>query len=214
MSFFVKLFQIVNILSSKYNIDESHGIIHSMQILHYAHDIYENEKMNFPILQSEQQKNIIYTAAILHDMCDKKYVDENVGILEIQNKWNSLFLEEKDYENTLEIATKIMSTMSYSKVKKIGFPTDLGDYEIAYHIVREADLLCAYDFDRSMIYHIRKDNCNILDAYHNAHSIFTDRILRHNIDNLFITEYGKKKSLQLHIQSIQQLMTWKKLLRV
>jgi hypothetical protein len=214
MSFFVKLFQIVNILSSKYNIDESHGIIHSMQILHYAHDIYENEKFNFPILQSEQQKDIIYTAAILHDMCDKKYVDENIGIIEIQNKWNNLFLEEKDYENTLEIATKIMSTMSYSKVKKSGFPTDLGDYEIAYHIVREADLLCAYDFDRSMIYHIRKNNCNILDAYHNAHSIFSDRILRHNIDNLFITEYGKKKSLQLHLLSVQQLMTWKKLLRV
>jgi hypothetical protein len=47
MSFFVKLFQIVNILSAKYNIDESHGIIHSMQILHYAHDIYENEKYNY-----------------------------------------------------------------------------------------------------------------------------------------------------------------------
>jgi len=211
MSFFIKLFQLVNVLSAKYNIDESHGILHSMQILHYANNIYENEKYNYPILQNETQKKIIYTAAILHDMCDKKYMNEGEGIIEIHNNWNNIFVGEKDYENTLDIATEIMQTMSYSKVKKSGFP-DLGDYQMAYHIVREADLLCAYDFDRSMIYHIRKNNCDVLESYQNAHSIFNDRILRHNIDNLFVTEYSKKTSMQLHIQSIQRILTWKKIL--
>ena len=211
MSFFVKLFQLVNVLSAKYNIDESHGIIHSMQILHYADNIYENEKYNYPILQNETQKKIIYTAAILHDMCDKKYMDEEEGILEMHDRWNNIFVGETDYKNTLDIATEIMKTMSYSKVKKSGFP-DLGEYQMAYHIVREADLLCAYDFDRSMIYNIRKNNCDILEGYQNAHSIFRDRILRHSIDNLFVTEYAKKKSMQLHIQSIQRIMSWKKIL--
>jgi hypothetical protein len=98
-------------------------------------------------------------------------------------------------------------------VKKNGFP-ELGVYDMAYHIVREADLLCAYDFDRSMIYHIRKNNCDILEAYMNAHNIFCERILKHNIDNLFVTEYGKKISIQLHIQSIQRMMSWKKILRL
>lgn len=211
---FVKLFNIVNLLSSKFNIDESHGLLHSMQILHFANEIYEHEKYNYPILQSEKQADIIYMAAMLHDMCDKKYINETEGILAIQELWKNppSEKEESDIEK-LQIAIEIMQTMSYSKVKTAGFP-ELGDYQMAYHIVREADLLCAYDFDRSIIYHIRKNGCDIRDAYKNAHDIFRDRILRHNLDNLFVTDYGKRKSMHLHIQSIQRILTWKKLLYV
>ena len=126
MSFFMKLFQIVNILSTKYHIDESHGILHSMQILHYAHDIYENEKHNYPILQCEQQKEIIYIAAILHDMCDKKYMNETEGISEIHNKWNQFFVAELEDEKrgrdekrggdeNLEIAIKIIKIINIFK---------------------------------------------------------------------------------------------------
>ena len=210
MFFFTKLFQIVHILSAKYHIDESHGLLHSMQIVHYANDIYQHEKHNYPILQSEQQQKIIYVAAILHDMCDKKYMNETEGILEIQQKYDELFVGEGDKE-IMDIATKIITTMSYSKVKVVGFP-DLGDYQMAYHIVREADLLCAYDFDRSMIYHMNKYNCNLLEAFHSARNIFNERILRHNIDNLFVTEYSKRTSITLHIHSIKRLLSWNKLL--
>jgi hypothetical protein len=63
-----------------------------------------------------------------------------------------------------------------------------------------------------MIYHIRKNNCDIIEGYQNARAIFRDRILRHNQDNLFVTEYGKRKSMQLHIHSIQRMLTWKKIL--
>lgn len=208
MSIFVKIFKIVHILSAKYNIDESHGVLHSMQIVNYANDIYQHEKHNYPILQSDQQQKIIYVAAVLHDMCDKKYMNETEGMLEIHNKWDEIVGEDKEI---LEIATQIMNTMSYSKVKVAGFP-ELGDYQMAYHIVREADLLCAYDFDRSMIYHMRKYNCNIVEAFHSARNIFNERILRHNVDNLFVTEYSKRTSFRLHIQSIQRLMSWNKLL--
>jgi len=208
MFFFTKLFQIVNILSAKYNIDESHGLLHSMQIVHYANDIYQHEKYNYPILQSERQKNIIYVAAVLHDMCDKKYVNETEGMMEIREKWNEIFGED---EEILDIASKIINSMSYSKVKVVGFP-ELGDYQMAYHIVREADLLCAYDFERSMIYHMRTTNCNLVEAYHSARIIFNERILRHNIDNLFVTEYSKRTSITLHVHSIKRLLAWNKLL--
>jgi len=119
-------------------------------------------------------------------------------------------VDDNDKE-IMDIATQIITTMSYSKVKVVGFP-DLGDYQMAYHIVREADLLCAYDFDRSMIYHMRKNNCNLLEAYHNARNIFNERILRHNIDNLFVTEYSKRTSITLHLHSIKRLLSWNKLL--
>ena len=209
MFFFTKIFQIVNILSAKYNIDESHGLLHSMQIVHYANDIYQHEKYNYPILQSERQKKIIYVAAVLHDMCDKKYINETEGMVEIHQKWKDIFGEE-DTE-ILDIASKIINSMSYSKVKVVGFP-ELGDYQMAYHIVREADLLCAYDFDRSMIYHMRTRNCNIVEAYYNARNIFNERILRHNSDNLFVTEYSKRISITLHVHSIKRLLAWNKLL--
>jgi len=206
MSLFLKLFHYVNLISMKRGIDESHGIMHSMNTLHFAHQIYESEKYTFPILQ--EQTNIIYISAVLHDMCDKKYMNETEGIEDME-----LFLENKIPLTDISMIKKIVSTMSYSTVKKNGYP-DLKEYQHAYHIVREADLLTAYDFDRSMIYHMRKQNCDIEEAYHNAHNIFIQRILKHNQDKLFITEYSKSKSIELHNIALQRMLTWKRLLHV
>jgi hypothetical protein len=118
--------------------------------LNYAHNIYESELPKYPFLIDHQK--IIYVSAALHDMCDRKYIDEDLGIKQIQ-----YFLEDKMDHNEIEITKKIITTMSYSKVKKNGFP-ELGEYQQSYHIVREADLLCAYDFDRCMIYNLNKKN--------------------------------------------------------
>ena len=81
MYFFSKLFNFVLLASAKYNIDESHGITHSMNVLHFANEIYEAELPKNPRLYENQK--IIYTAAVLHDMCDKKYMDERDGISDI-----------------------------------------------------------------------------------------------------------------------------------
>jgi len=143
MSLITKLFHFVLYASSKYNIDESHGLSHSMNVLNFAHNIYINELPDFPFLK--EQERIIYTSAILHDMCDKKYMNENEGIYEIEE-----YLQEKLDPIEIDLTKTIISTMSYSTVKKKGYPL-LGTYQLAYHIVREADLLSAYDFDRCMI---------------------------------------------------------------
>ena len=78
-------------------------------------------------------------------MCDKKYMDEKEGIKEIEK-----FLESKLSDDEINIILSIITTMSYSTVKANGYP-DLGFYQTAYHIVREADLLSAYNFDRCVI---------------------------------------------------------------
>jgi HD superfamily phosphodiesterase len=88
MSLLTKLLHFVLLVSKKCNIDESHGLSHSMNVLHFAHNILENEKKNYPYL--ENQSKIIYVSAAIHDMCDKKYVNEKEGIGKI-NK----FLEDK-----------------------------------------------------------------------------------------------------------------------
>jgi HD superfamily phosphodiesterase len=207
MNILSKLFNFVLLTSKKYNIDESHGLSHSMNVFHFANKIYQDEVINYPILKN--QENIIYVSAILHDMCDKKYMDEKDGLKEIET-----FLENEDILKPSEIGVckQIMSTMSYSKVFVDGFP-NLGSYQKAYHIVRESDLLSAYDFDRCMIYKMNMNQgTNIEDAFQNALELFNKRVLKHNDDNLFLLDYSKRESILLHNSALQRINSWKKII--
>ena len=198
------LLKFVKLNSIKYNIDESHGLGHSMEVLFNAHQIYNANVLEYPFLKN--QEPVIYTSAIIHDMCDKKYMNQTEGIHQI----NSL-LNFKLNLADIYMTDKIISTMSYSNVKCNGFP-ELGNYQLAYHIVREADLLAAYDFDRSIIYHMYKTEGDFLKSYANALEIFEKRVLRHHTDELFITDYSKKRGLELHNNAILQIQSWKNII--
>jgi len=206
MSLLSKLFQFALLTSKKYSIDESHGISHSMDILHYASNIYSNEVKKDHSL--EKFEKVIYISAILHDMCDKKYMDEQEGIQRIE-----LFLKEKISKEEIDITKSIISTMSYSKVKVNGFP-NLKEYQSAYHIVREADLLCAYDFDRCMIYNLNKYSDDIVSAVYAAERLFENRVFKHFEDKLFINEYTKIEAFYLQSKAVIRLNDWKKIIKV
>lgn len=206
MSLLTKLFNFVLLTSAKYNIDESHGLSHSMVVLHNAHKIYENEVPLNPYLL--QQENIILTSAALHDMCDKKYMNEYEGIKLIED-----FLKDKLDNEEIEITKKIITTMSYSTVKKNGFPS-LGVYQHAYHIVREADLLSAYDFDRCMIYNMNKSNSTIEYAFNDSYNLFQNRVLKHNKDGLLLTDYSIRKSHILENKAMTRIDQWRKILKI
>jgi HD superfamily phosphodiesterase len=203
---FNSFFNFILLLSKKYNIDESHGIRHSMDVLQYANNIYMSEKTNNPYLNNHQ--NIIYAAALLHDMCDKKYVNEKEGLKEIE-----IFLEDKLSNTEIDVTKQIISRMSYSTVKKLGYP-DLGEYQLAYHIVREADLLSAYDFDRCVIYNMHKLHGNFESAYTDSLNLFENRVFKHIDDNLFVTEYSKNLAHHLHSTSISRIISWRNLLKI
>jgi len=198
------LLRFVQMTSMKHRIDESHSLGHSMEVVHYANHIYMDNVIKHPELHN--QEAIIYTAAIIHDMCDKKYLNQKDGIHQI----NDLLKHKMNYHE-IDKVEKIISTMSYSTVKKNGYP-DLGNYQLAYHIVREADLLTAYDFDRSVIYHMYKTDGDFLKSYDNAIDLFNNRVLKHHTDNLFVTDYSKKKGLELHEKALIQMNTWKKII--
>ena len=184
-------FKCVMEFTKKYNIDESHSLKHSMEVLRFAENIYASELGKNPSLYT--QKNIIMASAILHDMCDRKYVsDEAAAIHEIRT-YMAGFLTECE----LDIVVYIITTMSYSKVKKNGYP-DLGQCQLAYHIVREADLLAAYDIDRCIIYGMSVDKIAYSVAVERANVLFVDRVLKYRSDGLFVTEWSKAKSLELH----------------
>ena len=114
--FFREVFKFVMAMSAKYSIDSTHDISHTFQVLNYAFKIYEQEQYTFPPLKN--QEKVIYTAAALHDMCDRKYVNVDTGKDEINT-----FLEKNAIKpNEQKAIVDIIDTMSYSKVKKTGFP--------------------------------------------------------------------------------------------
>ena len=138
-------FRCVMEFTRRYNIDESHAVKHSMEVKRFAEQIYESEVAKNP--QLESQKNIIIGSAILHDMCDHKYVSDEAAVIgEIREYMRDWFTDAE-----FDVVRSIISTMSYSKVMKVGFP-NLHEYQTAYHIVREADLLASYDIDRCIIF--------------------------------------------------------------
>ena len=210
MNLLVNTMQFVVLMTKKYKIDESHGLSHSMNVLHFANKILIEQIEIDPTLKNCSHMRIIYISAVLHDMCDKKYIDVAEGIDEI----NTCLQDAKVSEEEIRIVNQIIDTMSYSKVKENGFP-DLGIYMNAYHIVREADLLSAYDFDRCMIYNMYnkpEKGADVHYAFSDALKLFQNRVFKHDEDGLLTTQYAKnmhpqlKRSAEIHIENWRKIM--------
>lgn len=189
----------------KNKIDESHGTKHALDVFRFSSEIVKNEIKNYPYLNDQQ--NIIYTSALLHDTCDKKYVDENEGIKDIKN-----FLQLSKYkDDQIEIIINIIKTMSYSKVKKFGFPK-LNNFQMAYHIVREADLLAAYDFDRTLLFGINHNELNYKDSFIKSEKLYLERMAKHHHDGLLITDTSKLIANSLLTDNLNHIALLKKIL--
>ena len=198
------LYNFVLTTSRLYNIDESHSLKHSMDVYNYANKIYELEVLNNQYLK--EHKVIIDTSAILHDMCDKKYMNQDEGIERIITLLNNEIPDDQ-----IKPIVDIVSTMSYSTVKKNGFP-NLGNYQLAYNIVREADLLTSYDFDRCIMFKMYVDKYNYKEAIEDALNVFENRVFKYHSDKLFTTKYAIQKSYKLRIKAIKNINIIKKLI--
>ena len=203
MNLYSYLFSFVVNTCRLFNIDESHGLKHSMDVFHFSNKIYESELLKNPYIK--KYKNIIDTSSILHDMCDKKYLDEEKGIERIYD-----YMVNKISKEDLDVSIKIMKTMSYSKVKKNGFP-DLNEYQLAYNIVREADLLASYDFDRCIIYQMLRNNDDYERAYKDAIELFDNRVFKYMDDKLFTLDYSKNLAHKLHTTAHKRIQFMKRM---
>jgi hypothetical protein len=112
--------------------------------------------------------------------------------------------------NELDISLKIISTMSYSTIKKNGFPS-LGTYQLAYNIVHEADLLDSYDFERCVVYQMLRNNDTYNDSINNALNLFDNRVLKYLDEKLFTTSYGKICAYKLHKNAVLNI---KKIIKI
>lgn len=190
-------FKLVIELSRRFDIDESHALKHSMEVYAFTRRIIISETPTYPDLV--KQREIIYLAAILHDMCDKKYTAETDGVAILREKLRDLV-----DEHSLWIIMKIITTMSYSTVKKDGYP-ELGEYQMAYHVVREADLLAAYDIDRCIMYSMYTKQIEYDEALWIAVKLFYVRVLKYKVDGLFITDFSKQESEKLHENAVKMI---------
>jgi hypothetical protein len=191
-------FRCVIEFTRRYNIDESHAVKHSMEVKRFAEQILESELNENPFLES--QRKIIIASAILHDMCDHKYVSDETKVFdEIKEYMRDCFTDDE-----FTVIRSIITAMSYSKVMKIGFP-NLREYQLAYHIVREADLLASYDIDRCVIYGMLVEKLSYSTAVERAKILYANRVMKYRDNNLFITKWSKEKSLELHEANLNGL---------
>jgi HD superfamily phosphodiesterase len=175
-----------------------------MRVFQFSEQIAREEPNQLLVLE---HRPIIQTAAILHDTCDKKYRNEEEGLCEIRR-----FLTPNMPMDKVDATVDIIRKMSYSKIKRNGMP-DLGEYQTAFHIVREADLLDAYDFDRSMIYHMLRNGESLENSFENARDLFETRVLRHAEDGLLYTRYAKHEHPVLSDVAINRMYHWRRILR-
>ena len=200
-----KIYDFIVKRSLKLNIDESHAVKHSMDVLKYSQKILDDELKNNSNLILDE--NIIYTSSILHDMCDSKYMDEKKGLDDI-----SLLLNNLEYKkNDIDIILKIIGTMSYSKVKKNGFP-DLKNYQKEYHIVRESDLLAGYDVERCIVYGMIGRNFNYIESFLATKELYYKRMAKQIEDNLFFSNYSLIEARKLDEENRKRLIELEKLL--
>jgi HD superfamily phosphodiesterase len=196
-----------------YEIDESHGMMHAMGVLQLSQKILQSELDKNPSLID--LKRVITTASLLHDTIDGKYVDPVVGMKALdtflQSECSDLLTKEE-----MDISKTIMKTMSYSVVKKQGYPS-LGAYQSAYHIVREADLLSAYDLNRSTMFALARNRLEgkdvaFEDVFKETHDLLFSRMATYIEDDLFVHAWSKQEANRLYLESIEQLKLWKNIL--
>ena len=202
-----ELFQFVLAISKKHNIDESHSLGHSMRVFQFAERIAREE---VKYVQNPgtliEQHSVIQAAAILHDTCDRKYRVVADGLSEIGELLSPLMPLDK-----IDATLHIINSMSYSKIQANGMPY-MGEYRTAFNVVREADLLDAYDFDRSMIYHMHHNGQPLQESYEDACELFETRVLKHADDGLLVTRYAMNQHEILSQKAIMRMYHWKRVL--
>jgi hypothetical protein len=204
MSQLEKIIRFINETCVTYNIDDSHDLRHSLEVLGWSDQIKNNSSR----VLTHKEAQIIHLSCLLHDMCDKKYMDEAIGLERIKK-----FLKDEleVEEDVLEAVVFIISTMSYSKVIKQGYPQFNMNYkelEYCYHVVRNSDLLCSYDPERCINYQIRCGGSR-KEGIKKMLGLFDNRVLMLLENNYINLEEAKPHALQLHNKALLEVEKYK-----
>ena len=186
-------------------IDTSHDETHMLRVANMT------ERLNQLCgrLVSQEEKDVMILSAFTHDLCDHKYTDVSAG-LAIIDEW----LESQPISDEQRHAVcRIISTMSYSKVKVHGYPTDLGRWELAYHHIRIADLIDAYDVERCYLYQSHKHpTMTETDKWLSVINLFEHRVLTQKDEFILpIAPYAAELVEGRHIVAAEAIQRFKKI---
>ena len=176
------LYTFIDTFCKEHNIDNSHDVTHSRDCVAFVEKLMDHTF-------SETEKIMARYAAALHDCVDKKYVDVVEGSLYIHAFLTSIGWSDARADALLAMIT----TMSYSKLKALTvdrkpvFP-DHGIWERAYHVVRQADLLCSYHVHRCYQYQLRI-HPDWTEAAHwvRVEAMFQDRMFKYVTNGWFVS---------------------------
>lgn len=157
----------------KYDIDKSHGSKHAWGTALRAMAILKTLEN----VSDKEERVAIYSAA-LHDTCDSKYCP----IQEATSDIRSFLLGIQWTPDEIEAVLSIITSMSYSKLKKnvkegvIEYP-DHGEWQRAYDVARNADLLEGYIVARCVLYnqHIYPGKTED-EHWERAEQLFNERV--------------------------------------
>ena len=142
------LFNFIEQQCTKYKIDKSHGSKHA-----WGTALTAKKLLKTLANVTEQEERVAIYSAALHDTCDSKYCP----IQEATNEIRGFLLGIQWAPEEVEAVLSIITTMSYSKLKKnvkegiIEYP-EHGEWMRAYHVARNADLLEGYIVARCVLY--------------------------------------------------------------
>ena len=184
-------------MCERYTIDESHGLKHAIGTMKRADDILgQLEDV------SEDERKIALYAAALHDTCDHKYTDVEEASRQIR-EW---LLKQGWSIMHADAVIEIITTMSYSKLKKMfGYP-DHGPWQRAYHVARHADLLESFIVARCVLYDRKIHPERSEDAHWlRAEELFRDRVFTYVSEGWIFMPEALKEVPRLEAEAIRCL---------
>ena len=119
-----KSIQYIKEKSLQYKIDDSHNYKHSIAVFKEGRKLMDMKSKNFP----SDNRMIVYLGCLLHDMCDRKYIDERKGLEDIEHFLTS---DCKLDKKIISAVTTIIPKMSYSKTifeNSFVLPSELVDF--------------------------------------------------------------------------------------
>lgn len=179
----ITLFNFVDKQCEKYNIDKSHGLIHSKRCVEWVDKMIENDESLL-----EDEKTVAIYSAALHDLCDKKYVTIFDAIYDLR-EWlkNEMILTPDMIESILYIIQNMSYSFLIQKQNDHGerwYPfKEIDKWYKSYHLARNADLLEGYHVGRCYLYtmHAHPD-LKEDDAWETVEKLFKKRMYNYLSD--------------------------------
>lgn len=158
---------------------------------------------------TEEQINIVTTAALGHDIWDHKYFDSDDEINKLKSEFTNVLLDHNYTKKTILSIIDIIDNISFSKEYKLRNQKKTIDLDddilVLRNIVSDADKLESIGekgIKRMIDYGIYKDNTHIIE---DVHQHFKNKLSLLVEDNYIITPYAKNLAI-LRLKEMENII--------